>query len=535
MEERVYAMEKVKQNLDGGIVSQQEAVISSLAIEYDYVACVNMKTHAVTLYRVSKLFESLYNEIDKSQEPFERLKTFFKQVVYSDDLEGFLRSVDEKKVLSELAVCPSYEVFFRVNLTGELYYYRLRFTVSDHDPDCVIVGLISFDEEARAQIRHKEDADARALIEKQFEVLITERTSEIQAKNKALNRINEDIIELLGDITEARDAESGQHIRRVKGFTHILAEQVMKDWPEYKLTQNKVELITSASALHDIGKITIPDAILLKPGRFTPEEFDNMKMHCINGCEILQRAPKDWSEAYLTTSMEICRSHHEKWDGKGYPDGLKGNQIPISAQIVSVADCYDALTTKRVYKDAFSPEKAFDMIIGGECGAFSEMLLQSFDKSRDKFVDYFQRGQSGNITSLSVGINAERLAGVRILLVEDNEMSRMIAREMLEGEGATVIEAKNGQEALDMFQAVVPGTFNAILMDIVMPGMSGPDVTKEIRQIDSPHARAIPIIALTSSTDEKDVRDCFLSGMNSYLTKPVKISSLTDALLHLMN
>lgn len=528
-------METVKQNLDRGTVSQQEAVISSLAIEYDYVACINMKTHDVTLYRVSKLFENLYSEIDINLPPFERLKLFFEHVVHKDDYDGFLRSVDEKKILKELAVCPSYEVFFRVDFSGEVYYYKLRFTSSESDPDSVIVGLLSFDEQARAQIRHKEDADARSLIEKQFEVLITERTSEIQAKNKALNRINEDIIELLGDVTEARDAESGQHIRRVKGFTHILAEQVMHDWPEYKLTQNKVELITSASALHDIGKITIPDAILLKPGRLTAEEFDVMKMHSINGCGILQRAPKDWSEAYLTTSMEICRSHHEKWDGRGYPDGLKGNQIPISAQIVSLADCYDALTTKRVYKDAFSPEKAFNMILGGECGAFSDMILQSFEKSKDRFVDYFQRGQFGIKTSFSVGINAERLAGVRILLVEDNEMSRMIAREMLEGEGATVIEAKSGPEALEMFNAVVPGTFNAILMDVIMPGMSGPDVTKAIRQIDSPHARAIPIIALTSSTDENDVRDCFLSGMNSYLTKPVKISSLTDALLSLIN
>ncbi|MBQ0003702.1 MAG: response regulator [Treponema sp.] len=528
-------MESVNQKVDREAFCRQEAVISSLAIEYDYVACVNMKAHDVILYRVSKLFETLYNEIDPSLSEDERLRMFFKQVVYEEDWPGFQRSVEDEKIKSELSVCPSYEVFFRIKISDELYYYKLRFTASEADPDSVVVGLISFDEQTRAQIRHKEDADARSLIEKQFEVLITERTSEIQSKNKALNRINEDIIELLGDVTEARDAESGQHIRRVKGFTHILAEQVMRDWPEYKLTQNKVELITSASALHDIGKITIPDAILLKPGRLTPEEFDIMKMHSINGCGILQRAPKDWSEAYLTTSMEICRSHHEKWDGRGYPDGLKGNQIPISAQIVSVADCYDALTAKRVYKDAFSPDKACNMILGGECGAFSDMILQSFEKSRDKFVDYFNRGLSGLKTSISVGINAERLAGVRILLVEDNEMSRLIAREMLEGEGATVIEAKTGPEALDMFNAVVAGTFNAILMDVIMPGMSGPDVAKAIRQIDSPHARAIPIIALTSSTDEKDVRDCFLSGMNSYLTKPVKISSLTDALLSLIN
>lgn len=514
--------------------SQKDAVIAVLANDYEYVAYIELKTKDVTLYRTSKTFEALFNEIDKNLPMFERIFAFFKMLVLPEDLEGFMRSTAQDRVLLELQSCPSYEVFFRAKIGEDVFYYKLRFSAADENVDSLIVGLCSFDEQARAQIRHREDADARSLVEKQFEAIITERTSEIQAKNKALNRINEEIIELLGDITEARDVESGQHIKRVKGFTRILAEQVMQDWPQFKLTQNKVEIITSASALHDIGKITIPDAILLKPGKLTSAEFDIMKTHSLNGCDILKHAPQDWSEAYLSTSLEICRSHHEKWDGRGYPDGLKGDQIPISAQIVSIADCYDALTTKRVYKDAYSPEKAFEMIFNGECGAFSDMIMQSFGKSRERFADYLTKGSQFFTTTTSVGINAERLAGIRILLVEDNEMSRMMAREMLEGEGATVIEAKNGAEALEMFNAVVPGTFNAILMDVIMPGMSGVEVTRAIRQIDNPHARSIPILALTSATDERAIRDCFLSGMNSYLTKPVKISSLTEALLGLM-
>ncbi|MBP5402958.1 MAG: response regulator [Treponema sp.] len=513
---------------------QKDAVIASLTSEYEFVAYVDVETKDITIFRESKTFETLFNEIDKSMPTHERLYAFFKMLVLPEDFEVFSYAASEERVKKELESCPSYEAFFRARIGDEVFYYKIRFTSAAPDNKAIVVGLCSFDEQARAQIRHREDADARSLVEKQFEVLITERTSEIQAKNKALNRINEEIIELLGDVTEARDAESGQHIRRVKGFTHILAEQVMHDWPQFKLTQNRVEIITSASALHDIGKITIPDAILLKPGRLTAHEFEIMKTHSINGCDILARAPKDWSEAYLTTSLEICRYHHEKWDGNGYPDGLIGDQIPISAQIVSVADCYDALTTKRVYKDAYSPEKAFDMIMQGECGAFSDMIMQSFGKCKEKFIEYLTKGSYIQPSSLSVGINAERLKGIRILLVDDNEMSRMIAREMLEGEGATVIEAKNGTEAVDIFNALVPGTFNAILMDVIMPGMSGAEVTKAIRKIDNPHARAVPILALTSSTDEKDIRDCFLSGMNSYLTKPVKISSLIEALLGVM-
>lgn len=200
--------------------------------------------------------------------------------------------------------------------------------------------------------------------------------------------MNEGIVELLGNIVESRDLGSGEHVRRVKGFTYILANQVMHDCPEYGLNERQINLITFASAMHDVGKITVPENILLKPGKLTRDEFEIMKQHCEQGAEILKKMKGFWSEEYLRQDLDICLYHHEKWDGKGYPCGLKGDDIPISAQIVSLADIYDALTSKRVYKEAYTHEKALEMILNGQCGAFSEKMLACLKKCAPHFLNH---------------------------------------------------------------------------------------------------------------------------------------------------
>jgi putative two-component system response regulator len=199
-----------------------------------------------------------------------------------------------------------------------------------------------------------------------------------------LEKKNENIIEIVGNIVEYREMESSDHVRRVKGYTRILAEQLMKDYPEYELTEKQVAVIVSASAMHDIGKIAIPDSILLKPGRLTSDEYEYMKSHTLRGCEILNNIKGAWDEAYGKCCYDICRSHHERYDGGGYPDGLKGEEIPISAQLVSVAETYEELLHERVYKDAYSKDTAFQMILQGDRGVFSPKLLEVFRKVREQ-------------------------------------------------------------------------------------------------------------------------------------------------------
>jgi putative two-component system response regulator len=213
----------------------------------------------------------------------------------------------------------------------------------------------------------------------------------LQRQAEELQEKNENIIDILGAVVECRDMESGEHIQRVKGYTQILANEMMKDYPEYALTQKKIAIIVSASALHDIGKIAIPDNILLKPGKLTDEEFDCMKSHTTRGCEILNHIQGAWDEEYGRYSYEICRHHHERYNGRGYPDGLSGDDIPISAQLVSIADVYDALVNERCYKEAFSKETAFEMIVEGQCGAFSPKLLAAFHNVKAEFERFTEQ------------------------------------------------------------------------------------------------------------------------------------------------
>lgn len=223
-----------------------------------------------------------------------------------------------------------------------------------------------------------------AKVEKQTKTL-REQNKMLQVQAEKLKENNEKIIEILGTVVEYRNLESGQHIKRVKGFTEILAHQLMKDYPEYGLDEHKIDMIVTASSLHDVGKISIPDKILLKPGRFTDDEFEYMKSHTTRGCDLLNQIEGIWNDEYRQTSYDICRYHHERYDGRGYPDRLKGDDIPISAQIVSVADVYDALVCERVYKDAYSKDKAFHMILNGECGNFSPKLMECLRKVKDQF------------------------------------------------------------------------------------------------------------------------------------------------------
>lgn len=221
-------------------------------------------------------------------------------------------------------------------------------------------------------------------VEKQTEAL-RRQFKLLQLQTEKLKKSNENIIDILGTVVECRDLESGEHIKRVKGFTEILAKEVMKEYPEYGLTEKKIEVIVVSSSLHDVGKIAIPDNILLKPGRLTDDEFEYMKSHTTRGSEILSHLTDVWDEEYQKTCYEICRHHHERYDGKGYPDGLKEDEIPISAQIVSIADVYDALVSERVYKSAYSKEEAFRMIVTGACGIFSPKLLECFRNVRNEY------------------------------------------------------------------------------------------------------------------------------------------------------
>ena len=222
---------------------------------------------------------------------------------------------------------------------------------------------------------------------KNMELRLKEQEETLLAQQREMNENNELMIDALSSIVESRSAETGEHTRRIKYYTRLLLKYVMKYFPKYGLTNTQMDLIARASVLHDIGKIGIPDAILLKPGALTGEEYEIMKTHTTIGYDVLQKFYRDKTSEFARYCYEICRHHHERWDGNGYPDHLAGDDIPLSAQVVAIADVYDALISPRVYKSSYATEVAFEMIMNGECGQFSPDILECFRLAKRDFFD----------------------------------------------------------------------------------------------------------------------------------------------------
>ena len=203
-------------------------------------------------------------------------------------------------------------------------------------------------------------------------------------------KVSNTMISILSHIVEFRNNESGLHVVHIRTITELLLRRLREKTDRYPLTEADISLISTASALHDIGKINVPEEILNKPGRLTKEEFEIIKTHSAVGEHMLRQIPFNQNEPLVKIAREICRWHHERWDGRGYPDGLKGDEIPISAQVVSLADVYDALTSERCYKAAFDHETALNMIVNGECGAFNPLLLECLMDGADQIKQAMQ-------------------------------------------------------------------------------------------------------------------------------------------------
>ena len=209
-----------------------------------------------------------------------------------------------------------------------------------------------------------------------LEQMVEEQAKKLQEQTVRMHEHNLQLIDTLTSIIEFKNAESTQHISNIRIITKLLLNKLMEIYPAYRLDPLKIEMISEASSMHDIGKILVPDGILNKKGKLTDEEFEIIKLHTIRGSEVLEHISSLLNMDFYNYCYDICRHHHEKWDGKGYPDGLIGNQITIWSQAVSLADVYDALTSKRVYKAAYSSEEAMRMILDGQCGQFNPELIE---------------------------------------------------------------------------------------------------------------------------------------------------------------
>ena len=217
---------------------------------------------------------------------------------------------------------------------------------------------------------------------------VEQQQAELLVQARKVIELNQGMVEALSAAIEFRNGESGEHVRRIHDITRLL---LLHTDLGAGMDEKTIENIALASIMHDVGKIAIPDSILNKPARLTPEEFEIMKTHTTQGAELLERIPQLRGHESYEYACEIARHHHERWDGGGYPDGLKGDEISLGAQIVSLADVYDALVSKRCYKAAFSRTDALRMILRGECGVFNPFMLERFLAVEEKIADLYVR------------------------------------------------------------------------------------------------------------------------------------------------
>lgn len=335
-----------------------------------------------------ELFQSEYQilEAENGKEGIELLRNHLSSVaiVLLDNImpvmDGFavLEYLKEKNIVSKIPF---------IMITGESsselerkgYEYGIvSYVKKPYQPE-VVKQVV---QNAIGWFQHKMQLE---LMVKKQNINMQKQNSILRQQTKKLNHVNEILIDSLSNIVEFRNMESKQHIKRIREYSMCLGKSMMKLYPEYELTPEKLIQIGWASAMHDIGKIAIPDAIILKPAKLTPDEFELIKSHTTKGAEIIQHRVRLNDRAIYDYAYDIARHHHEKYDGKGYPDGLKGDEISIAAQIVSLVDVYDALTSRRVYKMAYESDKAYQMILNGHSGTFSPKLLKAFAEVKPSF------------------------------------------------------------------------------------------------------------------------------------------------------
>jgi putative two-component system response regulator len=357
--------------------------------------------------------------------------------------------------------------------------------------------------------RHRDDLEA----------LVEERTRELQRTQTVM-------IESLGTLAEYRDPETGGHIQRTQAYVKALALHLRRN-PKFAagLTDEYIELLRISAPLHDVGKLGVPDSVLLKPGRLEEAEFEMMKRHTVFGHEALRITEEKLGQGtFLRVAREIAYSHQEKWDGSGYPRGLKGEDIPLCGRLMALADVYDALISKRAYKSPWPHEKAVEEIrrCGGThfdpdvVGAFLE-IQETFRNIALTYADFDEEREALG------GVRAGSLIRAKtFLVVDDVEVVREIMRSQLAAAGAEVETAANGREAYELFRQ---RPRDVVLTDIEMPEMDGYALVQALRA-PGPATRRPVVLAITASDFDLNEREARERGFDGYMLKPLDLAIL---------
>jgi putative two-component system response regulator len=365
--------------------------------------------------------------------------------------------------------------------------------------------------------RHRDD----------LEHLVRERTRELQRTQTVM-------IESLGTLAEFRDPETGGHIKRTQAYMKALALHLRRN-PRHAplLTDDYIELLRISAPLHDVGKLGVPDGVLLKPGKLDAAEFTLMKRHTVFGNDALRISEEKLGEGtFLHTAREIAYTHHEKWDGSGYPQGLMKDQIPLSGRLMAVADVYDALISKRVYKLPMRHAQAVEIIRAGSGNHFDPDLIDAFLAIHETFRNIaFTYADCDEERQTLGGILAGTVTRARtFLVVEDNEVVREIMQSQLATAGCRVEVATNGREACEVFRR---WPCDVVLTDIEMPEMDGYALAGALRALETVSHRPI-ILAITASDFDLNEQEARHRGFDGYMLKPLDLAVLETKLATLV-
>jgi putative two-component system response regulator len=363
-----------------------------------------------------------------------------------------------------------------------------------------------------------------------LENLVAERT-------RRLALVQAVTIEGLATLAEYRDPETGGHIKRTQNYVKVLAKK-LKEHPRFRdgLNDEIIELLYMSAPLHDVGKVGVPDHILLKADKLTDDEFGEMKKHTNYGHDALWvTEQKLGDDSFLRHAREIAYTHQEKWDGSGYPSGLKGDEIPISGRLMALADVYDALISKRIYKPPFPHEKAVEIIVEGKGKHFDPDIVDAFVELENTFrniaLSFADHDEERKMLSGGKILKPKKARTIEnILLAEDNEINLEIMQSQLTSMGYKVDTAVNGKDALTKCQKK---NYDVILTDIEMPEMDGYALTKEIRRIEKDSNNPIPILAITASEFDLNEERAKSLGFNGYMLKPLQVDVLEKKLADL--
>jgi putative two-component system response regulator len=360
-----------------------------------------------------------------------------------------------------------------------------------------------------------------------LEELVKQRTRELQLTQAVM-------IESLATLAEYRDPETGGHIKRTQNYVKALAVH-LKNHPKFRgeLTDEMINLLYLSAPLHDMGKVGVRDHILLKPGRLDEAEFHEMQKHTTYGHDALRITEEKLGKStFLRLAREIAYAHQEKWDGSGYPRGLKAEEIPVSGRLMALADVYDALISKRVYKPPMPHDDAVRIILDGKGRHFDPDVVDAFLELQAVFrniaLTYADFDEEREM--LGSGMPCAEPSGkgiTRVLLAEDNEINLEIMKNQLASLRFTVVTAANGLEALSRYQAM---NFDLVLTDIEMPGMDGFKLAEAIRRMGKEGRTVPPILAITASEFELTEASAKSSGFDGYMLKPLDLGVLKKKL-----